>query len=89
VTDRRLDVPLRLKPSRRTGLKLADQLWAHSRELASEHVGEQPVEAEGLAVSVDGYQEQVGALDLGEHGGGTVPLEHRIAGRAGHLIEDR
>ena len=89
VSYRRLDVALRLKPGRRAGVKLGNHLRFRPCEFPPKHVGEQLVEAVGLAVSVDGYQEQVGAFDLGEHRGRAVRLEHRVAGGAGHLIEDR
>ena len=52
-----------------------------------EDVAEHLVEAVPLAVPVEGDEEQVRALDLGEHRRGAVGLQHCVARGAGHLVE--
>ena len=60
-----------------------------SSELGLEHLPEQVVVAEPAALVVEGNDEQVLALQLLEHLSRVIALEHRVAERAAHRLEDR
>ena len=58
-------------------------------QLGLEHLPEQMVVAEPAALVVEGDDEQVLALQLLEQLRGVVALEHRVAERGAHGLEDR
>src|SRR6185369_10033304 len=58
-------------------------------ELALEQLPEEVVVAVRLATAVERNEEEVGALDLGELRARPLVVEHCVADRAGHPIEDR
>src|SRR5262249_40363688 len=89
VLDRGLGVSVRLVPLRGAPVEEWDQLRLGLRELTSEDVAKEPVEAEPDALSVERDEEEIRALDLLELAARAVVVQHGVAELAAHLLEDR
>ena len=70
-------------------MQVAQQLAVAVRELALQQVAQQVVVAEPDPAVVEGDQEQVRAVGLGEQRAGVVVAGDRGAQRRAHPLEDR
>ena len=79
VVDGVLDVPVLLEPERRSGVQPGNGVGIGGLELAPQDGREEMVVPVLGAGRVERDEEEVRALDLGEHRGGVGALEHGVA----------
>ena len=89
MVDRVLDVPVLLEPERSSGMQPGNGVGIGGLELAPQDVREEMVVPVFGPGRVEGDEEEVRALDLGEHRGGVGALEHDVAEGRRQSLEHR
>src|SRR5215217_5701266 len=78
-----------LEPLVRPFAQRRHEIGPAAHELEEQQLGEEMVVAVPLALLVQGYYEQVGASELAQEPGGTLPARHRVAKGTSHRPQDR
>src|SRR5215204_453617 len=89
LPNRPLEESRALQPLVRPSAQGGHQVGLGALELEEQQLGEEMVVAVPLALLVQGYYEQVGASELAQEPGGTLPARHRVAKGTRHRPQDR
>src|SRR5215212_5800683 len=79
LPDRPLEVASTLQPRARPSAQRRHEIGPAAPELVEQQLGEEMMVTVPLALLVQGYHEQVGAGELAQEPGGTLPTRHRVA----------
>src|SRR5829696_10483522 len=89
LADRPLEVASTLQPHARPLAQRRHLVRLAAPELVEQQLGEEMVVAVPLSLLVQGYYEQVGASELAQEPGGTLPACYRLAKWTLHRPQDR
>src|SRR5215218_5617113 len=89
LPNRPLEESRALQPLVRPSAQGGHQVGLGALELEEQQLGEEMVVAVPLALLVQGYYEQVGASELAQEPGGTLPARHRVAKGSRHRPQNR
>ena len=87
--DRRLRIAVGLVPIGSQSTQSADSVGLMPFELADQHVPEKAVVAVRVARPVERHDKEVRVVERLQRPGRATPLEHRVAQRTVHRVEDR
>ena len=89
VVERRFQIVVLLEPVGGTSRQLRRQLGVVDGQLPVQEIAEEVVIPIPLAVGVERHEEEVGAPERLELGRRVLPVEHRVAERPAHPLEQR
>src|SRR5215208_4480280 len=89
LPNRPLEVASTLQPLVRPFAQRRHEIGPAAHELEEQQLGEEMVVTVPLSLLVQGYYEQVGASELAQEPGGTLPACYRLAKRTLHRPQDR